>query len=841
MKNIFLFAPFLSVILLCSYSKKHVPILSFNWEIDVNKIDSNYYENTITLVNNGNEPLGSDWVIYFSQFSKKYELDPKSPIAIEQINGTYHKIYPTSFYKAIDAGASLSIVLRSKRRTANESFLPEGAYWVRKFKNGKESTPENITINIKRGSDLFKLPKVDGKEDYYPFGNKLYDENSVFMQKTELTRTDIIPSIKSVQNGTGEFKFSKEVSIKADPAFENESKLLAERLKTNYECKISDLGTTKIVLTKADTNFDSKNNEHYLIEMNNGEITIKGKTAHAIFNGTQTLLSIIGENSLPTAISNTKISDYPDLSYRGIMLDVARNFTKKENVLKTIDMLAMYKINIFHFHITDDEGWRLAIPGLEELTDIGSRRGHTKDELECLFPAYGSGWDFNSTSSLGNGYYTRQDFIDILEYATKRHITVIPEIEFPGHARAAIKAMNVRYKKYIGTNKIKAEEYLLIDFKDTSNYLSAQDYKDNVINVAMPSTYRFIDKVITELDLMYKDAGLKMNVLHVGGDEVPEGSWAGSKICQDFMKKKKMKEVRELKDYFVEQILNITRAKNIQLAGWQEIVLNPHNNAIDERFFKDNVLSYCWNTLPGRGTDEIPYKLANAGFPVVLCNVSNFYFDMAYNRSFSEPGHNWGAHGSEYNSFDMLPYDIYRSIRRELNGQPIEKFADNSKKQVLIPAARKQIKGIQGQLFSETIRNYSMTEYYLLPKMFGLVERAWNVEPTWSLSSEDILYKQALISYNARIANRELPRLAQLGINFRLAQPGIKVVEGKLYANSPIPRAKICYTIDGSEPTINSTEWKQPIESEAKLVKAKVFYFGKESITTLLHVDDNES
>ena len=114
----------------------------------------------------------------------------------------------------------------------------------------------------------------------------------------------------------------------------------------------------------------------------------------------------------------------------------------------------------------------MEIPGLEELTEIASRRGHTIDEQTCLYPAYAWGWNETDTASLANGYYSRSDFMDILKYAKERHIRVIPEIDIPGHSRAAIKAMNARYQKYIDTDQSKAEEYLLIDFADTSQYLS---------------------------------------------------------------------------------------------------------------------------------------------------------------------------------------------------------------------------------------------------------------------------------------------------------------------------------------------------------------------------------
>lgn len=833
MKNTFLLLATVAALLLVGCTKAQKTGVALTWETGVNKVDSLNYEHVLTITNHGDEPLENNWVIYFCHFSKKYDAGKEGPIAIAHISGTYHKISPTSFYKPIAAGDSLSVKLRSPRNFDNVSFLPEGTFIVKTLKDGTESAPQDVAIRYKRNGDEFRPAIVKGEPQYYPFGDKLYEDNSVFMQPTTTTKTDIIPSIKSVTKGTGELNFSKDVAFVPYPAsFANEAKLLENKLKDIYGCTVSTAGTTKIALAKLADDVQTQNDEHYLLDITADGVTIKGKTAHAIFNGVQTLLAMLGSESLPTTLPHAQLSDFPDLSYRGVMLDISRNFSSKENILKTIDLLAMYKLNILHMHLADDEGWRLEIPGLEELTTVGSRRGYSKDEAEFLFPAYGGGWDPNSPTSLGNGQLTRQDFIDILKYAQRNHISVIPELDFPGHSRAAIKSMNARYKKYIATDTAKAEEFLLIDFADTSRYFSAQSYRDNVINVALPSTYRFINKVVTEIDLMYKDAGMKMEVLHIGGDEVPRGSWTGSPVCKEFMAKQGMKEVKELKPYFVEQMLRMTREKNIRLAGWQEIVLNHQDDAVDSRFANDNVLSYCWNTV----ADEIPYKLANAGFGVIICNATNFYLDFSYNRSFDEPGHNWGGMGTEYNSFDLLPYNIYKSIRRDLRGKPIELPKDVSGKQALKPTARKQIEGVQGQVFSETIRRYDMIEYYLLPKMLGLVERGWNVEPAWSLATDnDALYKDALRTYIATIGERELARLAKLGINFRVAQPGIKIADGQLYANCPISGAKICYTTDGSEPTINSAEWKAPVACDAKLVKAKAFYCGKQSTTTLLH------
>ena len=212
--------------------------------------------------------------------------------------------------------------------------------------------------------------------------------------------------------------------------------------------------------------------------------------------------------------------DAPRFGYRGLMLDVARNFQPKAAVLRVLDLMARYKLNAFHFHLTDDEGWRLEIPSLPELTSVGARRGHTLDSSRFLPPAYGSGPDVDQP--FGSGFYSRADYVEILRYAAARHIEVIPELEMPGHARAAIKAMEARFRTLQATGDAEgASRFLLSDPEDRSIYTSAQGYHDNVMNPALPSTYAFIERVVQDLVALHREAGVPLRNLHVGGDEVP--------------------------------------------------------------------------------------------------------------------------------------------------------------------------------------------------------------------------------------------------------------------------------------------------------------------------------
>jgi len=817
----------------CHPQKSGELSVALTWEMGKNDVKPGYYESTFYLKNTGVKPLNGDWTIYFNQQEPVHTVQAEDALLkIEWINSTYHKIVPTAHYRSLAPGETLTFTYCCEGSLTKESMGPEGAYIVMRDKKGNEQQLKNIPIEIVPFTHSYQWLASTEKFPYAD-GNYVYKQNALFADSIQPDALAVFPHPKSIVKSAGVSSFTKSVNLKFAPEFENEAALLKEKLVSSFGCNISENGETLVELKKINNGVKHPD-EYYEMNINNNRFELAGIDTHAVFDACQTLINILGNaNSLPAQIANTEIKDYPDMGYRGMMLDVARNFTKKENVLKLIDVLSSYKLNVLHLHLSDDEAWRIEIPGLEELTQIGSHRGHTIDESTCLYPMFSWGWDASDTTSLANGYYSCNDFVDILKYAQKRHITIIPEIDIPGHSRAAIKSMNVRYKKYINTDKAKAEEYLLIDFADSSKYLSAQNFYDNVLNVAMPSTYRFVEKVIDEIAKMYTVAGTELTVFHIGGDEVPKGAWEGSGVCHNFMKEKGMTEIRELKDYFLEQVLPMLAKRNIQPAGWEEVAMKPDNTA-NERFKDSNVLSYCWNTIPEWKGDEIPYQLANAGYPVILCNVTNFYMDMSYCNHPQEKGLSWGGYVNEYNSFDMLPYDIYKSVRTNLSGEPVDVFAASKAKLPLLKSAHGQIKGLQAQVWAETIRDFSQVEYYLFPKLFGLIERAWNVQPDWSFSTDNKVYEKAKKEYNAQIARYELSRLAKRNVNFRIAQPGIILRDGLLHVNSTIPEAVIHYTIDGSEPTEQSTVWTKPVSCNAKQVKAKLFYLGKKSLTTTL-------
>ena len=470
-------------------------------------------------------------------------------------------------------------------------------------------------------------------------------------------------------------------------------------------------------------------------------------------------------NAGSTELPNVVIEDWPDFGYRGFMLDISRNFTTKDNILKIIDLLAHYKASVFHLHFGDDEGWRVEIPEFPELTTFGAYHSFmtmTEDgeyvETECLLPSYDGGIDPKDMTSAANGHLSSADYVEILKYAWERRISVIPEFDTPGHSRAAIKAMEA-YAKRTGDSS-----FLLSDPQDKSEYCSVQYYKDNAINVALPSTYRFIEVVFDRLIAYHNEAGVPLPAIHVGGDEVPQGAWVGSEHCQKIMAERGWDNIELLKSYYIENVLDIAEARGVKISGWQELVMDLEDH-VYERMKKNLYSINFWHT--GHGQEEYPYKYANDGVPTVLSNMTNTYMDFAYTPDKLERGLSWGGFVDERRSFSLLPFDIYRSVRWDDKGR----IRDISR----LPEGKTELKerqnivGVQAQLWTETIRNFDHVTSYVFPKICGVVERAWNASPVWegTVKADDPLFMEALDRYYSTVVSHELPYYEENDIAYR--------------------------------------------------------------------------
>lgn len=768
--------------------------INLKWKVGDSTGEGDNRYNHLTLVNNSARHLEAPWSVYYSSQAWG-QLNPVTPgYTTERILGTLFRL--TASENAIAPGDSVNIVL-SGPYIHQCSFFPENPYLIT-----AADSVMRVDFDYREASHRELATTVSG----YPDGRYFYELNSLIGNAPESGVYDIIPAMKEVTADTvgAPCVIDGAVSIEAPDTFATEARLLTDALiRQGLDVTArGDAGVTvNLVADKS-----VREPEGYTIDVMPGSIAIGASTPEGIWRGCTSLLSVVSGRRMPLPLPAAHISDAPSLGYRGLHFDVARNFSSKEDVMKLIDYMALYKLNKLHFHLVDDEGWRLAIDGLDELTDIGSRRLHG-DETRALPPLYGSGADGSTT---GNGYFTRRDFTDILRYAAERHVEVIPEIDVPGHSRAAIVAMNARYLKYRDTDPAKATEYLLADPDDRSVYNSAQDYRDNVMCIAMPSAVRFCKKVFDELIAMYSEAGLKLNVIHVGGDEVPTGAWEQSPIAQRYMKEHNLASARELRDHFLLQIHDYLKPRGVTVAGWQEILTDADGRTPNPRLPGHEMMGYMWSTEAHNNMDQTAYALVNAGFPVVMCNVGNLYLDLAYNKAVDEAGLTWGGWVDELSTFAMLPYDIYAAPRRV--ERPSDWDTDPSAGKVALDTAgRPNIRGIQGQLWAETYRSFDMVEERMLPKMLGLAERAWNPEPAWATGGYDD-FRDAASRYTARIGDRETARLARLGARFHVPAPGLTLdADGRLLANSAYRDASIHYTLDGTEPTVQSPRWTAPV------------------------------
>ena len=828
--------------------------LFVEWELVSNKVaDEPRCRCIFRIRNEGYRLLNDDdWAIYFNQDVNA--LIPGSVtgnFSLTRLGGDFFCLSPGKGFELLP-GEEITIQADYRNWIIKEDQAPLGLYIVFNDKQGEERSRHilgNYTIRPFDRPEQRNRFTFDQTPDPTP--------EWLFVKNSRLTRLDrpslplVIPSPVSVSPAEGLVEIDGTTRIHFGEGVDSEASFLAKKLKDilGTAIQVSEQAERGKRIIHLSISHDAGPPESYLLDAGTRDgIIIRGADAAGVFYGIQSLLALIppghsvqspGTITLPACI----IEDAPRFPYRGMHLDVARNFNRKEAVFKLIDVMAFYKLNKLHLHLTDDEGWRLEITGLPELTGVGAFRGHTLDDHAYLHPSYGSGPEPDPDTGYGSGYYTREDFTDILKYAHDRHIEVIPEIDLPGHARAAIMAMKARYRRLMEEGDEKgALEFLLSDDGDRSEYVSAQGYQDNVICVCRESVYRFVEKVVDDVVAMYGQVGVPLTTIHIGGDEVPKGAWEKSPLCSEFISNNGISSgPHGLMDYFVARTGEILEERDLVLSGWEEITLERDETgytvkppASDPRY-----QVYIWDNFT-TGNQDIGYKIANAGYPLVLCSVTNFYFELAYNKHPEEPGNYWGGFVDTYKAFEYIPFDVYKSIHTNTLGKPYDKEIDFQHMVRLNPGSEENILGLQGELWSEPIKGPDMLEYFYLPKLLGLAERAWSSQPGWA-TMQDEARRRAMLTedWNAfanALGQLELPRLDHLsgGYRYRLPPPGMKVEEGTLYANTEFPGLTIRYTTDGSEPDMQSAEFTAPVQVNGT-VRARTFStLGRGSRTSVI-------
>ena len=608
--------------------------LSLHWELLANDVEPGICEAALTITNNTNQPIEKDgWILGFSLMSLHPLYTEGDELRETEVMASYHTIEPTAAFVPIAPNESRTFKLCYKGSAIRESSHPEGFFLVR----GDEQpvsipctfAPYTRKNQMTRGIETWlKTPYADGEYMYAYIEQRHSDNVPQLVKWDEGNEPPVLPALHI-------FPSPKSYLLSELP-----HKPLGQLPRVEY--------------------FRGLPSESYLIEVKNDTVWIGYGDKAGLFYADVTLAQLAEDTQI------SLISDSPDLPHRALMLDIVRNYYPADSIRRVIDVMASLKLNVLHLHLSDDEGWRIEIPALPQLTQNGSSRGYTTDEKDCLYPFYCGGWDKNDKLSTANGYLTREEYIQLVRYAGERFIRIIPEIDMPGHMRAMKKAMGG----------------LLTDsVLEQREYLSAQNYTDNVIAVTRPEALPTMRTVIEAFVDMHKEAGYPLQVFNIGGDEVPKGALT-----------------REEHQTFIDGVLDILKEYKLQPAGWEEMThfCKPESQAI----------CYSWHN----GFQKAQ-EMADAGYPVVLATANHLYFDFAYCHQHEEKGLNWGGYTDEFDAFDW---------------QPME---------------HKNVIGLSAQLWSEVIRSFSQVEWQLYPKMFGLSERAWNNASPLSVAEyADLVY-----------------------------------------------------------------------------------------------------
>jgi hexosaminidase len=483
---------------------------------------------------------------------------------------------------------------------------------------------------------------------------------------THSQEINIIPKPVSIKMGKGDLIVDKNTFILAsDKDAIQVATVFNEFLKSYYGFtmpikKGAETKTEKyIFFSSMHYEGDSMNSEYRLIVRKNN-IEIVGKTKVGWFYGTQTLLQLLPtkKQNFSFSIPQVTITDYPRFPYRGMHLDVSRHFFPVDYVKKYIDFLALHKMNYFHWHLTDDQGWRIEIKKYPKLTEIGAWRDGT---IIGKYPGTG-----NDGIRYG-GYYTQEQIKEIVQYAADRFITVIPEIDMPGHDMAALAA------------------YPQLGTRPDSVYKVAQTWgifgKFN--NVLSPTEYaiHFMEDVLDEVMQLFPS-----KYIHIGGDEVSKMWWHNSEFCQQLMKEKGMKDEGELQSYFIQRIEKYVNNKGRTIIGWDEIL---------EGGLAPNAVVMSWRGEKGG------IAAAKQNHFVIMTPNNPLYLNQ-----------------SQLKNDDSLTANGYNPIENVYNYEPVPKELNAQQ--------AKYVLGAQGNLWTEYISNPKKVEYMLFPRMSALSEVVWS-------------------------------------------------------------------------------------------------------------------
>ena len=432
---------------------------------------------------------------------------------------------------------------------------------------------------------------------------------------------NFIPQPQEVKLKDGKFTINDKTIIYYDNAFNGEYlKNLIDKA-TGYsirckEAKKADKLCCNYIYIDTDNSYNIPQ-EGYKLEVTPKGVIIKASSQKGSFYAIQTLLQMLPTTIYGNAtlfekweIPAVEINDAPRFSYRGAMLDVSRTFFELDFIYKFIDWLAYHKMNRFHWHLADDNGWRIEIKKYPYLTQKGAWRGPD----EVIPSAYGSG------NKRYGGFYTQEEIKEVVKYASLRNIEIIPEIDMPGHSKAVIGS----YPQTGCDNK--------------THFVSVNGETKNVWCVGNQDNYKMIDGIIKELASLFPS-----KIIHIGGDEVNMDNWKECSVCQSFMKEKGMKDETELQNYFVRRVEDIVAKYGKTSGGWDEI--------LDGGELKDQTIVYAWKSVK-RAIESVKKSQ-----PTVLQVGEYCYLDMK--QSPIERGHNWAGIVTLEKTYSLDPFGTF--------------------------------------------------------------------------------------------------------------------------------------------------------------------------------------
>jgi len=800
---------------------------------------------TITLTNPGEAVTSKDWAIWLPNIRQTLRVDNEQ-FRMVHVTGDLTRLEPTEKFKGFAAGESVEIPIVNEYW---QLFITD--VMPRWYVTSENAQPKIIASTDTEDLTSFVAPMANHWKRTQDDKNVLMTPESRFVKNSdtallnaEALRGQIIPTPLQVTLHQQDANLSKGINFELTSLSNESAEAVIERFALmGVEENPQGYTIRSSVSAGAFTGKEAVSGA-YKLHITEHEAQVEGFDEAGVYYGMMSILSLLpasGEQKIATLDA----VDAPRFAYRGVFLDIGRNFHSKEAVLRLLDQMAAVKLNKFHFHLSDDEGWRIEIPGLPELTEVGAKRCHDLTEQSCLLPQLGSG-PFAEAS--GNGYLTRSDYIDILRYAKARAIEVIPEIDMPAHARAAVISMEARYNRLMKEGKTaEANEYRLVDPTDTSNTTSVQFYdRTSYLNPCLDSSVRFTDKVMGEIQAMHQAAGMPLTTWHFGGDEAknirlgagytdvakPEAGkgvldlsrqdkpWAKSQACQALVKSGKVADMDHLPSYFGKKVSALVKAHGIgKMQAWQD-GLKDAQSAKD--FATSRVGVNFWDTLFWGGFDSAN-DWANKGYEVTLSNPDYLYMDFPYEVNPLERGYYWGTrYTDERKMFSFapnnLPQNAETSVDRDGN------FFD-AKSDKAWPGAF----GLSAQLWSETVRTDEQMEWMIFPRVISVAERGWH-QADWEQDYQpgreykggetQHVDRAALDRDWQRYANllgqRELKKMDKAGISWRLPQPGARIVEGKLAANIALPGVAIEYSVDGGK------TWQRYLDSAQPKVTGEV-------------------